>query len=325
MTTIAGLASSYQLPQYIGELFQKAQRPNAFLRLIGGLTGSLRVVRSTEFPMGVNYQLAAAAQPAITEGQAPSYVEQDTAQESNLVQIFQYGAQISYSKLATTAHIDGVAVIPGAGEGEINLPGTFEFQIARKMEQLARDVNYSFLNGAYQKPTDNTTARKTRGVLSAISTNVFANGGVGRNLTQPIFEGALRDSMDNGMFLQGAEVFAIAGKTELDNLQAIYRASSAGPTIFRDAAGQVGGVDVRTIQTAWATVHLVWDPDMPAGEILLTRPEVCAVTAMEIPDKGLIFAEPLAQTGAAENWQVYGELGLDYRSEIFHALVKDLN
>jgi hypothetical protein len=40
------------------------------------------------------------------------------------------------------------------------------------LKQMIRDIEYSFLNGAYQLPSDNTTARKTRGLLAAIATNV---------------------------------------------------------------------------------------------------------------------------------------------------------
>jgi hypothetical protein len=34
------------------------------------------------------------------------------------------------------------------------------------LKQMARDVNYSFINGVYNKPTDNTTKRQTAGLLS---------------------------------------------------------------------------------------------------------------------------------------------------------------
>jgi hypothetical protein len=39
---------------------------------------------------------------------------------------------------------------------------------------MVRDIEYSFIQGAYQKPVDNTTGRKTRGLIAAITTNVEA-------------------------------------------------------------------------------------------------------------------------------------------------------
>lgn len=324
MSQVAGVATSYDLPNYVGELFQKAERPNALLRLIGGLTGNLRKVTSTEFAMGVDYTLPAASQPAILEGANPTASEQNTGQSTNLVQIFQEAVSLTYSKMGRTGGIDGVAVIPGmAGNGALNLPGSLEWQIARKLEKIARDANYTFLQGAYQKPADNTTARKTRGLITAVTTNVFANGGTGRAISTAIVDGALQSAMGNGMFNIGDTIFAICDQTQYGKLAALYEGTPGTPR-YTDTT-EVVGVGVRQVLTKWAKVNLVWDPDMPAGKVLLTRPDVCRVVAYEVPGKGLLFAEPLAQTGSAENWQVYGEMGLDYKNEIFHAVIGDLS
>jgi hypothetical protein len=43
------------------------------------------------------------------------------------------------------------------------------------LKQMVRDVEYSFMLGVYNKPTDNTTKRQTRGILPAITTNVVGN------------------------------------------------------------------------------------------------------------------------------------------------------
>jgi hypothetical protein len=48
-----------------------------------------------------------------------------------------------------------------------------DWQTEQMLKQMARDIDYSFINGAYQLPTDNTTARKTRGLLAAITSNTF--------------------------------------------------------------------------------------------------------------------------------------------------------
>lgn len=314
------VATTYDLPNYIGELFQKQQRPNAFLRLIGGLTGQIRRVKATEFPMGVDYTLPAATQPSVLEGADPSDSTIDTAQSSNIVQIFQEAVKIAYSKLGESGTIDGVAIVPGEGAGALNVPGTMEWQTQRKIEVIARNANYSFLRGAYQKPSDNTTARKTRGVRTAVTTNLFDNAGTPRDLSKSIFEDALKDAMDNGMFSVGDEIFALADADQVQNLTDLYRSDTSLPE-----SREVVGVAVRQITTQWAVVNVVWEPDLAAGEILLTQPQVCRVVAMEIPGKGLLFREPLAKTGAYELEQVYGELGIDYRHEVFHAVIDDLN
>lgn len=323
MAEVSGMASSYTLPQYVGELFQKAEKPNAFLRLVGGLTGGrIRTVGSTEFPMGVDYELPAAAQPDIVEGATPTASNTDTAQSQNVVQIFQKAVELSYSKQAERASIDGVAVIPGyAGNGPLQAaPGTLEFQIQLAIQKVARDVNYTFLQGAYQKPANNSTSRRTRGIVTAVSTNLFANGGTPRALSTAIFDAAMKSMVSNGAFTLGAEVFAFANADQVENLVDLYKSQTSYPE-----SREVVGVAVRRIMNTWGITNVVYDPDMPAGKILIAQPQFCRPVFMPIPGKGLLFAEPLSKAGSSDKWQVYGEIGLDYRHEIFHGVIADLS
>lgn len=313
-------ATSYDLPQYVGELFQKQERPNAFLRLIGGLTGMLRTVGSTEYPMGVDYEVPEGQQPDVVEAAAPSASHISTNQASNVVQIFQEAVDISYSRLGASAAIDGVSIIPGAaGAGELVRPGTTEWQIARKVEKIARDANYTFLRGAYQKPTDNMTSRRTRGARTAVTTNLFANGGTPRPLTKPLFEGSLKSAMDNGMFQMGDAIYALGVADQIENLVDLYKSETSLPE-----SRTVAGVQVRTIVTTWCTINVTYEPDLAPGELFLTRPEFCRVVNMPIPNKGTLFLEPLAKTKSSEEAQLYGEFGIDYRHEIYHAVIDDL-
>ena len=50
------------------------------------------------------------------------------------------------------------------------------FQLDMAMKRAARDIEFSFLRGTYVADTDVSTARKTRGMLAAISTNEVAGG-----------------------------------------------------------------------------------------------------------------------------------------------------
>jgi hypothetical protein len=45
---------------------------------------------------------------------------------------------------------------------------------------------------------------------------------------------------------------------------------------------------------------------------------------LDIPGKGHFFVEPLAQSGASYKFQVYGEIGLEYGPEQFHAKITNL-
>lgn len=311
------VATTYDLPQYIGRLFLKAERPNAILRLIGGLTGAIRQVTNKKFPMGVDFSLPAASQPAILEGANPAGTQQDvTAQASNLVQIFQETVEINYSRLGNTGPISGIALIPGAGNGSPVQTGTFEWQMAQKIAKIARDLNYSIINGVFQEPVDNTTARKMRGLNAAITTN---DGNLAAAaLTRANFESTLATFMNNGMFNQGDLVYALVDATQFQKLHDLYAGATALP-----ATREVAGVGIKEIVTPYARVALVWEPDAVASTIMLVRPEKYQITAMPIPGKGLLFSEELPQTGAALKHQVYGELGLDYTHEVFVGKVRN--
>ena len=315
-------AASTDLPQYLGELFQKGKRPNAVLRLIGGLTGGVKNVNATTFPMGVDYSLDAGSQPGILEGADPTSAQVAATQASNVVQIFQEAFEFTYSRLGATAAIDGITLIPGApaGGAQLQIPGSFSFQAARAAEQIANDANYTFLRGTYVLPTDNDSARKCRGMLTAVSTNDANGSGTNRALTKTIFEGALKTFMANGMFNKGDEITVIGDADQVENLTDLYKSDTQLPE-----SRAVAGVMVETIITTWAICNVVYDPDMASNELFLFRPELCAVVAMPIPGKGIIFAEPLAKTGSTEKSQMYAELGIDYVNEIFVGSIDDLS
>jgi hypothetical protein len=45
---------------------------------------------------------------------------------------------------------------------------------------------------------------------------------------------------------------------------------------------------------------------------------------LETPGKGHFFEEPLAKTGASDEVQIYGEIGLEYGKETAHGLYRGL-
>ena len=318
---INGMATSYDLPQYVGELFRVRRRPNTVLRLIGGLTGGLRTVNNTVFALGVDYEVPSGSQPAILEGADPLPSEIGTGQTTQVVQIFQYAVEMTYTAEATSS-IAGLAVIPGsttAGGGLVN-PRSLAWQIDRKMEQMQNDANYTFLRGVYQLPGTNATARKTRGIRTAIVTHVFGNAGTPRALTTTIFEAALLTMSQGPMpFGTNDELYVMGDALQISRLSKLYANQTTAPQ-DRNAAGIVP----LRIYTLFGIVNLVIEPDMAAGELMIWQPQYCRVVALPIPNKGIIFSEPLAKTGSAEKYQVYGELSIDYKNESLHGVITDL-
>lgn len=320
--------TSYDLPNYLGELFEKSQRPNAVLKLLGhpaGLNqGQIRTIQNQTFAMGVDFALGAAAQPAILEGAAPSSGQFTTNQSTNVTQIFQRSVDLTYSLQARTAAIGGTASVPGGGAGPLVEVGTLEWQIQQTIRQMARDINYSCLNGAFVSPVNNATARKTRGIITAIATNLAANGGTPRNLTKAIVDNALKAWADNNMFNPGDTLYALCSATQMDNLISVFEGAT-GFNVYATPGSEEAGVSLRTLNTRMATLKVVYEFDMPAGQILFFQPQFCRLVATPIPRKGILFVEPLGKTNAADQAQAYGEFGIDYTNEIKHGLIKDLN
>lgn len=166
MAGITALGTTYNLPNYTGILHALTPSDTPFFSAIGGLSGGGQT-DSIEFEWQA-YDLRAAAQNTKLEGaDAPNEEERVRANVSNIVQIHHETVGVSYTKLAATQAKAGI------NNAERNtILNELDWQVEQMLKQMVRDVEFSLLQGTYQKPVDNTTARKTRSLLSAITTNV---------------------------------------------------------------------------------------------------------------------------------------------------------
>lgn len=235
MAGFTGLASTFDLPNYAGELLLVSPTDTPFLAAIGGLNADSPdlVVTSTRFEWQT-VDLAAAAQPAIVEGADPVYNERVRASVSNLVQIFQYGIKVTYSKLAAYNQLASL------GNGQANpVQSELDFQVNLKLMTGAKDVNYSFLNGTYNAPSDNTGARKTRGLLSAISTHARNQLETGQAFTAAASTDALTA---NAHGYSNGDAVRVSGLTNAAPLAAAttYYVRDAATNTFKLAASKGG-------------------------------------------------------------------------------------
>jgi hypothetical protein len=60
------------------------------------------------------------------------------------------------------------------------------------------------------------------------------------------------------------------------------------------------------------------DRMVPQDTIAVVSLEQLQPVFLEVPGKGHFFAEPLAKTGASDEVQLYGEVGLAYGNERSH-------
>lgn len=307
MPGIAGRETTYNSPNYHGELFLSGRTETPFLSSIGGIFGGVKTVSSTEFEWGA-YDLRAAsdARQRLEGADAPTAEERVRTNVKNVLEIHQEAVDISYTRQGTQSTFAGVnAGIDNAVADELS------WQLDLQVKQVGRDVNQSFLTSTYNLPTDNTTARKTRGLLPAITTNVTTAVGA---LTKAKIDTAMQSAwIAGGLRADGART-AFCGPLVKIALTNLYIG-----TTYREESRNEGGIAITRIITDFGPLDIVLDPNMPAGVLLLASLDACKPVALEHPTKGVFFAEPLAKVGASERVQLYGEFGLEYGLETFHA------
>ncbi len=169
MAGITALGTTYNLPNYTGILHALTPADTPLFSAIGGLNGGGQTT-NVEFEWQ-QYDLRNAGQNVVLEGaDAPASQERVRAEVNNITQIHQESVSVSYTKQAAVGQKSGI-------NNDLSNPITDEldWQTEQMLKQMIRDIEYSFLLGTYNKPTDNTTTRKTRGLLQAITTNLIAN------------------------------------------------------------------------------------------------------------------------------------------------------
>ncbi len=321
MANTAAQASMWNCPNYVGELYLLGANQTPFLNMIGGLSGG-RVwsTNSLEFPTAQPWALEAAAQPAITETQSQTastylmtYVR---GRDLNTCQIFQKSVSVTYLKQSVTGVVEsfvgGAAVTQDAGLGTQPVQNEKDFQIAAAMKQIAIDVEYTFLVGSYQLATDATTAAKTRGIASACTTNTVAAGAA--TLTKTMLDTLLRTMANSGAVFNNMVLFCNAFQKQ--KLSDIYG--------YAPEDRNVGGVNIKQIETDFCMLGIVWTPKLTTSVVLVADLSVCRPVFCPVPDKGVLFYEELAKTGAAETGQIYGQIGLDYGPEEYHGTITGL-
>lgn len=307
-------ATTYANPNFVGELFQLTPTDTPFLSMIGGLTGGISTTH--EEWTWQSYDLPAAAQNVALEGADPIYTNRVRVSYSNVLQIIQKGTEVTYTKQAAVGSLGTPASRAMAAASIVgNQPVQDELsaQLAVKTAEAARDVEYSFINGVYQRPTDNTTERQTRGIIPAITTNVVNATATPTALTTHL-QALIKLMADIGAPFR-EPVIMVNSFTKM-GLTAAYT--------YAPENRNIGGVNLTMLETDFAKFGVVYNRHVPAGTLLIVDVAFCAPVFLEIPGKGHFFAEPLAQTGAAWKWQLYGEIGLQYGPEIYHGKITNL-
>lgn len=317
MANANAAATVWNCPNYTGSLYLIGANQTPFLNMIGGLQGgTIRTVGDFQYPLAQPWALEAASQPAITETAsltAPTPWTYVRAQDVNTCQIWQRQVSVSYAKQSVTGQITADATT-GLVDGRDAQPvqNELDFQISAHMRQIAIDADYTFLNGAYQQATSAAVAAKTRGIIAACSTNTVA-GGAGQ-LTKAMLDQLLRTMATNGAEFANPVVFCNAYQKQ--KISDIYG--------YAPMDRNIGGVNIKQIETDFAMLGIVWAPNVPAATILIGDLAFCSPVFLPVPDKGVLFYEELSKTGASEKGQIYGQMGIDYGPEEYHGKITGL-
>ena len=313
MPSNVGAATVWNLPNYAGELLTADPEKTPLLTMMGGLTGGGFQVDNFEFPLNSQYSHETAAQPAIDETTsltAPTAISFVREQAKNVCQIFHEQVSISYARLSAQGRMSGINTA-----GAVNpVPTEKDFQIATALKHIARDVEFTILQGAYQIATDAATANKTRGINAAavVASNTVAAGNV--DLSKDLIDELLRTMEDNGadfenMVLTGA----------LIQKQRISNAYGYAPT-----DRNIGGVNIKQIETDVGNIGVTNTQFNASGYVTLIDIAKCAPVFQPVPEKGNFFYEPLSKSGASESGQIFGQWGLDYGASWFHGTITGL-
>ena len=245
MAGITGQGQTFNLPNYVGDLFELTPSDTPFLSLIGGLSGG-ESTTSPSFQWQAYDLRAAAVDNAALEGaNAPTSESRVRSNYYNVCQIMQESIEVSYSKMAAIGAYSGENI---AGDNPVT--NEMDFQVEQMLKQIARDAEKSFLEGAFNDPSDNTTARKTQGIANAAGNSVDAADGV---LTEDMVLDLMQAVWEDGGIQVSETATLMANANVKRQLTKIFVTDKN----YREESRNVAGVNVTTIETDFGKVNVL--------------------------------------------------------------------
>lgn len=297
-------ATSFATPNFSGMLFGKGQQATPFSTMIG-----IRplVTNHVEFACGQFYNTETGEQPAISENAsltAPTAEIVTRQQLTNVTQIFQKSVAISYAKQSNMGTLQGINV---AGQ-QANPMDELAFQVSRRMAKIAQDIEYTFINGVYNKATTDSEINKSRGILTAITTSILDMNGA--PLTYWKVAEGIKCLHDQGVRTDNI----VLGVDATTLLQLNYDAQNNHMTIV-PGGRDINGLKLNVVLTPLGEVAVILLDSLPASTAILFDPSIMAPVYQPVPGKGNFFLEELSKVGAGAQYQIFGQVGLDHGPE----------
>jgi hypothetical protein len=311
MAGITGMGLTFNLPNFVGDLFTISPEDTPLLSAIGGLTGGREAPDKTFEWEFYDLRDADETRQALEGANAPTAEERVRANANNVLEIHHEAVSISYTKLSVGAS----GTYGTTARGTSPVADEMAWQMEQQIKQVARDVELTFIIGEYDNPVNNATPRKTRGILEAIATNVIDLNGA--QLTEEDVNDLFQLAYDNGGLLEGETRTLLVGTAMKRQITKVFLTDHDLQPLSRN----VGGVNLQTIVTDFGTANVMVDRYMPVDTVAALSLEELAPRFLNVPGRGHFFWEPLAKVGSADNSQLYGEIGLEYGNERKHAKI----
>lgn len=305
---MAEIATSSGVLNYSGMLFNRGNTKTPLSAVIGGRA---KTTNHVEFVVGQEYTGGGAgSQPAISENAsltAPTPSVVTRTQTTNVTQIFQESVGISDAKRSNMGTLSGINI----ANQQANPLDELDFQVAAKMQKVNRDIEFTFVQGAYQKATDDDTPNKTRGLVEAITSNTMAMG------SKPLSYWKVAEMQKKIYEANGDTTGLVLWVDGVTLLQLNADAASNGLTVI-PAAREVNGIVLNEVITPYGAVYVRQGECLPKGTALLLNLDVISPVYQPVPGKGNFYLEPLAKTGAGDKYHLFGQIGLDHGPEWYH-------
>ena len=391
MAGITGQATTFNAPNYTGELFQVSPEDTPLLSAIGGITGGEETSSTTIEWQTEDLRDAEENRSRLEGANAQTADERARANVTNVVEIHQETIEVSYTKQAAIGNRSGANI-----DGVNPVSNELDHQIELALKAKARDIELSFILGLKQVPGSNSTARKTGGLIQAITSNVIENattllvdasaatdtitkthslsngdrvqftdvgvatainlntvyyavnvsgtssfkvaltsGGAAVTIgtatvslrvmpttgpTKETYDGLFQTVFDNGGLSEGETRTILVGSRQKRSLSTAY-AKAFGQ--YQEQSRNVGGINLKTVETDFGTFNVMLDRWMPADAFAVVSLEQLAPVFLR-GENGHLYTEPLAKIGASNREQLYGEVGLKWGNEKAHGIIRGL-
>lgn len=317
----AGAGTLWNDPNLAGKLFTASDESTPLLSMIGGLNGG-KLTGNQDFDCTQEYAHEALAQPSINETAsltAPTAITFVREPFRNTTQIFHEQVSLSYARLAnqnrlqaTEVSTSGYAYYDAANTNPIQ--SELDFQIATALKHVARDVEYTFINGVYAQATAANVAATTRGLMAcavAGSTTVAAGSAA---LSKTLLNQLFRTMYAAGATFTMPVIFVNAFQKQ--QISALYG--------YAPTDRNIGGVNVNVIETDFGKIGIALSKYMATSSLLVADVAYISPVFQNVPNKGNLFYEPLSKTGAGESGQIFGMIGLDHAAYWLHGSITGL-